>query len=264
MTFESKVICLVLTNTSDPWKKIFHEGAEATWVPQASGLMKIYSYTGRPPGFIRSARESLTGRMRHSRYGFIQQFIDRRFQRIFMRFPQDQSLLNGNILQEEIELHSTIGIRTLSAFEFVLKDSNWEYLWRANVSNYVYTPCLLSMIEDLPKKSLAAGVINYFGNIPYLSGAGYLLSRDVVERVIENARFWNNIYLDDVALGHLLLDLNITLLPIERLSISDVSQLDQYSRSELVNYPSFRCNGLHDRNQDILIMKRLNQTLYGS
>jgi hypothetical protein len=264
MTFESKVICLVLTNTSDPWKKIFHEGAEATWIPQASKLMKIYSYTGRAPGFIRSARESLTGRLRHSRLSFVQQSIDRMYPQIFERFPQEQRLIDGGIIQKEVELHSTVGARTLSAFEFVLRDRSWDYLWRANVSNYVYAPCLLSMIEALPKKSLAAGVINYFGNVPYLSGAGYLLSRDVVERVIENTRFWNNTYLDDVALGSLLLDLNITLLPIERLSISDVSQLDQYSRSELANYPSFRCNGLHDRNQDILIMKRLNQTLYGS
>jgi hypothetical protein len=264
MTYKSKVICLVLTNSKDPWKKIFHEGAEATWIPQAAKLMKIYSYTGRAPGIIHSARESLTGRMRHSRFDFVQRFIDRWFRKVFMRFPLDQSLINGNIYQREVELHSTIGVRTLSAFEFVLNDSDWEYLWRANVSNYVYAPCLFSTIENLPKGNLAAGVINHFGDVPYLSGAGYLLSRDVVERVIENARLWNNAYLDDVALGLLLLDLDIPLLPVERLSISDVSQLDEYSRSELVNYASFRCNGLHDRSQDILIMKRLNRELYGS
>jgi hypothetical protein len=202
--------------------------------------------------------------MRHSRLDFAQRFIDQRFRNIFMRFPHDQTLINENIHQREVELHSTIGIRTLSAFEFILNDSKWEYLWRANVSNYVYAPRLLSIIETLPNNSLAAGEINYFGDIPYLSGAGYLLSRDVVERIIENTRLWNNAYLDDVALGLLLLDLDIPLLRVERLSISDVSQLDLYTRSELVKYASFRCNGLHDRNQDILIMKKLNQKLYGS
>jgi hypothetical protein len=259
-----KVICLVLTNNCNPWNKIFNEGAKMTWIPQASKFMKVYSYTGRTPSFIHSARESLTGRMRHTRFDFAQRFIDRMFRKVFMRFPFDQTLINENIHQREVELHSTIGIRTLSAFEFILNDSKWEYLWRANVSNYVYAPRLLSIIETLPKNNLAAGEINNFGDIPYLSGAGYLLSRDVVERVIENAQLWNNAYLDDVALGLLLLDLDIPLLRVERLSISDVSQLDRYSKPELVNYASFRCNGLHDRNQDILIMKRLNRMLYGS
>lgn len=258
-----KVICLVLTNSCNPWNRIFHEGAKLTWIPQASKLMKVYSYTGRTPSFIHSVRERLTGRIRHSRFDFVQRFIDRKFQKIFTRFPFDQALINENIYQKEVELHSTIGIRTLSAFEFVLNDSSWEYLWRANVSNYVYSPRLLSIIETLPKDNLAAGEINNFGDIPYLSGAGYLLSRDVVEKVIKNATLWNNSYLDDVALGLLLLNLSIPLLPLERLSISDVSQLDHYSRSELINYASFRCNGLHDRNQDVLIMKRLNQKLYG-
>jgi hypothetical protein len=263
MTYKSKVICLVLTNSKDPWKKIFHEGAEATWIPQAAKLMKIYSYTGRAPGIIHSARESLTGRMRHSRFDFVQRFIDRWFRQVFMRFPLDQSLINGNIYQREVELHSTIGVRTLSAFEFILNDKNWDFLWRANVSSYVYAPRLLSTIENLPKRNLAAGVIGQFGEISFLSGAGYLLSRDVVQRVVENAQFWNNLFLDDVALGILLFNLDIKLQPLERLTISDVSQVNQYSKSVLANYASFRCNGLRDRDQDILIMKALNQKLYG-
>lgn len=263
MISEPRIVCLVLTNNSNPWKRIFEEGAKTTWIPRATGLMKIYSYTGRPAGCIRSARESLTGRMRHSRLHFAQHFIDRRFRQIFRRFPESQKLISGNIFQREVELHSTIGIRTLSAFEFLLKDSNWEYLWRANVSNYVYAPRLLSIVDQLPRKDLAAGVINYFGDIPYLSGAGYLLSRDVVERVVYSAQLWKNEYLDDVALGLVLLNLDIKLSPMDRLAISDVSQLEMFSENQLVQYASFRCNGLKDRNQDILIMQSLNQKLYG-
>jgi hypothetical protein len=264
MNYKPKVICLVLSNNSDPWKRIFREGAEVTWIPHASKLMNVYSYTGSTPSAMRSARERISGRMRHSKLSFAQRFIDKMYPKLFERFPQDQYLVNGTIYQRENELHSTIGARTLSAFEFALKDSDWEYLWRANVSNYVYAPRLFSIIEFLPRVNLAAGVINHFGDIPYLSGAGYLLSRDVVEAVVQRARFWNNAYLDDVALGLILLELNVNLIAIERLSISHVSQLNRYSRAELVNYPSFRCNGLQDRNQDILIMRRLNQELYGS
>lgn len=263
MTSDPKIVCLVLTNNSNPWKRIFDEGAKTTWIPQATEFMKIYSYTGRPPSYFDLARESLTGRMRHSKLDFAQQFIDRRFRQIFRRFPESQKLVDGNILQREVEIHSTIGVRTLSAFEFVLRDSNWEYLWRANVSNYVYAPRLLSIIDQLPRKNLAAGVINYFEDIPYLSGAGYLLSRDVVERVVKNDQLWKNEFLDDVALGLVLLNLDINLSSMDRLAISDVSQLEMFSVDQLVQYASFRCNGLKDRNQDILIMQSLNQKLYG-
>ena len=263
MASKNKVICLVLTNTSEPWRTIYNDGAKATWIETASKSVNVYSYTGRIPGFKARLRESLTGRFRHSKFSFLQIFIDRNMKSIFSRYPNQQSLVDGNILQQEIELHSTIGTRTLSAFEFLLNTPDWEFIWRANVSNYVQSSKLIELIEKLPSQNIAAGVINYFGKTPYLSGAGYLLSRDVVARVVEKSDSWKNFYLDDVALGFVLDDLKVNLLPIERLTISNVSDLQSITDFELRKFVSFRCNGRSDRGQDVLIMKEIHRRLLG-
>ena len=260
---KNRILCLVLTNSSDPWKTIYEEGAKTTWVKDAFNVMTVHSYTGKQPGLIDDFRERITGRLRHTKFSSLQSLIDTKFQGIFKRYPKKQYLRDGNIFQDEIELHSTIGIRTLSAFEFMLGDPNWDFLWRANVSNYVHVPKLIATIEGLPKQNLAAGVINFFGSTPYLSGAGYLLSRDVVVQIVENAKYWNNNFLDDVALGFVLEELKVPLYPLERLSITNRSDLANFTNHELSNYASFRCNGLHDRMQDILIMKELHRRLCG-
>jgi len=261
MSSKNKLVCLVLTNNSEPWRTIYHHGAKVTWIDTASKLVTVYSYTGTKPSINARLRESLTGRIRHSKFSFLQVFIDKNFKSIFNRYSNQQSLVGGNIFQQEIELHSTIGIRTLSAFEFLLKYPEWEYVWRANVSNYVQVSKLLELIDQLPDQNLAAGVINHFGKTPYLSGAGYLLSRDVVARLVENSVAWRNYYLDDVALGFALDDLRVNLLPIERLTVSKEADLESISDSELRNFVSFRCNGKSDRGQDVLIMKEIHRRL---
>ena len=261
MNSRNKVVCLVLTNNSEPWRTIYHHGAKPTWIDSALKLVNVYSYTGKKPSINARLRESLTGRIRHTKFAFLQVFIDKNLKSIFNRHPNQQLLVGGNILQQEIELHSTIGIRTLSAFEFLLRYPEWEYVLRANVSSYIQISKLLELIERLPARNLAAGVINYFGETPYLSGAGYLLSRDVVARVVENGAAWKNFYLDDVALGFALADLKINLLSIERLTLSKEADLESISDSELRNFVSFRCNGKSDRSQDVLIMKEIHRRL---
>lgn len=264
MTRKNRVICLVLTNNSDPWLTIYHDGAKPTWIEAASKMADIYSYTGKKPSVSARVRERLTGRLRHTKFAFMQIFIDKNLNSIFARYPDQQTLVDRNICQQEIELHSTIGTRTLSAFEYLLNLPDWEYLWRANVSNYVQVSKLLELIEKLPNRRLAAGVINYFGDTPYLSGAGYLLSRDVVARIVENSSAWKNYYLDDVALGFVLYDLKIDLLPIERLTVSKVTDLEAISDADLRDFVSFRCNGRSDRGQDVQIMKEIHRRLLGS
>src|SRR6188768_669577 len=54
------------------------------------------------------------------------------------------------------EDHDTIGIKTLKAFEYFLKE-DFDYLFRINSSSYVDQEKVLKWLEDKPKAEFYAG-----------------------------------------------------------------------------------------------------------
>jgi hypothetical protein len=260
---KKRLAILVLSNQSAPWCNILEKGAKPTWIAHSQNQAKIYTYTGIKPSILLSIRESISGRLRHTKFKFIQIKFDTLFTGIFELNLENQRIVGRQILQCQPEVHSTIGARTLAAFHAMLLDHSWDYLWRANVSNYVNVEALEDILERLPLIQVAGGVTNYYDKEEYLSGAGFLLSRDVVEQLCENSQIWDHSYLDDVALGFALSKLGIRLTEIPRLRITRHQEVNKIPVETLMSTPSFRCNGLHNRQEDIKIMQALHQTLCG-
>jgi hypothetical protein len=257
----SHLIIIVLTNRKDPWARIHREGAEATWIFDSKVSAKILKYIGRLPTKSEQVRESITGRLRHGKLVNVQRGFDRLFSGLF-RLSLNPDFVSGNtIVQPYPELHSTIGLRTLSAFNTVLNDLDWQYLWRANASNYVNTEALLLFLRDASPEKFAGGVINFYQGEPYLSGAGYCLSRDVVQRIVERPELWDHSVLDDVSLGRVLNQIDVALTEIPRLTFTERSQVHAVKIDTLKKTPSFRCNGVNDRQKDIEIMNSLHERL---
>lgn len=263
MIQKDKLVILVLTNQTKPWSDILRLGAIPTWISHSRNNVDIYTYIGEKPAKFHLIRESITGRLRNSKGRFIQKFIDRLFKGIFNLNLERQTIVGREIFQFQPEIHSTIGARTIAAFHAVLSDKDWNYLWRANVSNYVNVDALTELLHKLPQERVAAGVLNCFGELQYLSGAGYLLSRDVVEELLSRKELWNHAYFDDVALGFALRKMGIELTEIPRMRFTRHHEVHRLSSTTLEKMPSFRCNGLDDRREDILIMKALHKIMCG-
>lgn len=104
-----------------------------------------------------------------------------------------------------------MGHKTLAAFEYALDYRKFDYVFRANASLYVHKPGLLRYIQNQPETNLALGVgAPHNGNI-FLWGPGYLLSRDVVQKVVDAKAGFDHTQMDDVALSMLLDTLGIPL-----------------------------------------------------
>lgn len=95
-----------------------------------------------------------------------------------------------------------ITAKTLKAFEFFLT-KDFDYFFRANESCYNVQDRLAEWLKDKPKTNFYAGFEGSYG-IPFMLGSGYVLSRDVVEYVVQNKDKWDFSIPDDVALGKLL------------------------------------------------------------
>ena len=260
---DSDLLILVLTNGKNPWQRIFHYGAEPTWIHDSNQNANVITYKGIAPSISEQFRESMTGRMRHNKWVGVQRTFDRLFTGIFT-LGVDKELISENVIDQPYpELHSTIGLRTLAAFKTALTELDWKYLWRANTSNYVNTNALIKFLSTCPTRSFAGGVVNLYKGDPYLSGAGYCLSRDVVERIVAQPLLWDHSLLDDVALGVILRNFQISYTEIPRITFTEHEQVSKASLTGLIQTPSFRCNGLHDREEDIKIMHSLHDRLCG-
>lgn len=108
-----------------------------------------------------------------------------------------------------------MGRKTLAAFEYALKNRHFDYVFRANASLYVDKKGLLRYVQDQPDTNLALGVIapgSHEGEeFPFMWGPSYLLSRDVVQKVVDNQERWNHRMMDDLAISHLLHAINVPL-----------------------------------------------------
>lgn len=176
----------------------------------------------------------------------------------------------------------SMGKKTLCAFEYALANREWDYCFRANASLYVHKPGLLRYVQNQPETGLALGVVADCGHFEgerfsYLWGPSYLLSRDVVEKVVANQAWWEHKIMDDNAISRLLTQLEIPL--DNRGSMASVahnergyefvyyengvsggltiSTLDAL-REQLPNQFCFRVKCDADRTQDIRLMKELN------
>jgi hypothetical protein len=102
-----------------------------------------------------------------------------------------------------------IGERTIQVLEWVSKNKEYDYILRINSSSYLNLQNLRSYIDNLQIDDVYAGRMMDYHGTGYISGAGILLSKNLVNLVLEKKLNWNHKLLDDVALGVLLNKLNI-------------------------------------------------------
>jgi hypothetical protein len=117
------------------------------------------------------------------------------------------------------ESYRDIILKTVAAFKwFPIK--SYDYVLRTNLSSLWHFPRLLKHIETLPQKGVYAGFQGTRDGVPFASGAGILMSSDVVTRILhhESELLSVNI-MDDVDIGTLANRLDIPLLPLPRTDI---------------------------------------------
>jgi hypothetical protein len=94
--------------------------------------------------------------------------------------------------------------KTLAAFN-QLPLHAYTYVLRTNLSSAWNFPKLLDLIDPFPRRSLYAGVQGEYFGIPYVSGAGILMSSDVCSFLLEHEAEVRSVgIMDDVDIGAVL------------------------------------------------------------
>lgn len=127
--------------------------------------------------------------------------------------------------------------KTIKMFEFALKNYNFEFMFRTNLSSYVDLNFFLEYIDKIESRNCYMGYIGYHEKIAFASGAGILLSRDMVELLVNKQSMIDKDLIDDLAFAKLFHDSNIFPKPLPRFTFpmhdrQDEQLLDQIKQSK--------------------------------
>jgi hypothetical protein len=162
-----------------------------------------------------------------------------------------EQLINkeANLIERDLYVDASddalgMGDKTIKSFEWMLENTDFEYLFRTNTSSYFSYSNLLSYIEKnfVDKKYVYAGKIHTTndssGNsVNFASGSGYILNRNTVKKIVENQKHWEHEYWDDVSLGLLLRKLNLKPIDAQRFDIEG----NPYRQKIDINQYHYRC-----------------------
>jgi hypothetical protein len=103
----------------------------------------------------------------------------------------------------------TMGHKDIAAYTWALNNKDFDYVARVNSSCYVDKKRLFDWVQSLPKKGVFDGVKaphEHAGEYLW-GGAQYLMSRDVMQAMIDNRDKWRHEFMEDVAMSVLARDL---------------------------------------------------------
>lgn len=182
---------------------------------------------------------------------------------IYYYYGGDRNYIDGDKIYSNSEENIyNIGRKTINAFEF-LSNKDYDYIFRTNSSSYVNIEYLLEYIKDKPNNMFYHGVIGHYEpeNFNFVSGSGYIISRDLIDLVIENKDKWDHSFpnADDVSIAKLLNSFGVVATSGVRIDLGSYRSgysIEHLTKQEFDNNYHFRCK-CDDRNDDILIMEKL-------
>ena len=189
----------------------------------------------------------------------------------------ENTLVGDDLFLTDNEHYHLMGPRTLSAFNYT-KDFEYDYLLRVNAGSYIHQENLVKYLKDKPRTNFYSGIVGNYRGIEYASGSGYILSRNLVHKLIEDRNliriYFDNgeLCVDDVAIGEMISRYGVR---VDRtaLRVSYVSNYQghfqiesQKGDSEILSIPQednyhYRLRSW-DRNIDIQRMIDLHKKLY--
>jgi hypothetical protein len=276
-----KLVTLILSFDSGSFREIQEKGQNGTFIQEASTNSKVLRYVGKNVDLPQRYRLiSQFRRLQYALLDYSSNFLVAHFLRVAtnlrigdgatsnllgstksqtMRTKEvSQGAFGGKIIINLPEDWSLIGLKTIEAFKHILRNYEFDFIFRTNTSSYLDVPRLLKYLDKQSKDNVYAGVIgSALGDLKFASGAGILLSRDVVERICKNENQWKHGLVDDVALAELVLGLikpNVTLQSLPRLEIPSLDVAKSTDATTIRESFHIRCKSSSSK-ETIEIMK---------
>jgi hypothetical protein len=149
--------------------------------------------------------------------------------------------------------------KTIQSIEFLLKNNEFDFIFRTNMSSVVDLNKLYNLLND---KIECAGVIGFCNCKRFVSGAGILMNKNTCKMLINNKHTLNYTIMDDVSLGDFFTSNNINITALTRFEAYNYEDnINLITKDSISDYYHFRCKS--DNNlKTIELMQRVIQLIY--
>ena len=226
-----KILFLILGTKKKPWKKIA-SGQQKTWIRSISKSDEYkYIYGDGKLGFSTDNPADL------HRVNFLE------------KYEPNEICLPSNSNKNSWTFPSKSGwsellSNTVSSFHYALAHSDFQFLVRTNVSSYWNLESTHKLIQKFPQEAVYAGTKTSLWidpSIEYVSGNSIILSRDLVELIVEKHQMIDSRVIDDVALGLFLKSEGVQITDVKHLVLESVAQVKDIGFNELFSAHTLRC-----------------------
>lgn len=140
------------------------------------------------------------------------------------------------------ESYGSMGHKTIQALELALNNKEFDYIARVNSSCYVRKKQLMDYVNELPKDNVFSGLVVKDKKDWVWGGGHYVISKDVVQRIVKNKGNWNHSEIEDKAMSYLVSEIGVPFMDGNACSINkkenDWSCL-AYGFTESFNFDTF-------------------------
>jgi len=170
---------------------------------------------------------------------------------------------------------SAMGQKTLLAFEWALQNKEFDYIARPHSCIYVNKKELVKRVNSLPDENVFSGLMVEDKRNWLWGGCGYIISKDVVKKLVDGKPHLDIRKMEDIGISHLASDLEIPYTQglgcsIDRLQDkwrctcygTESFEFDDFSevkKSEGQYFYRVKCDG--NRDKDEYIMRQLFKAL---
>lgn len=185
---------------------------------------------------------------------------------LFLEYHDEKDNLiedNTFYIKGKESYHPGIRDKTLDCFDYITKQ-HWQYdfIIRTNLSSLWNFDALIQYLDTLPNNNVYSGCIGNHQGIPFISGSGFIMSPDVVKKIIEHKEMVNesNI-IDDVDIGYLIDKIDIPFILGSRKDILSENDFLHYQYDSNVYH--YRVKMIYEsRDYEPIVMRYLLEKIY--
>lgn len=180
---------------------------------------------------------------------------------LYCRSDLDEQMVvdedEGTIMYNcEESLTPGIYLKSIYSMDYCHKTYKYDYLIRTNLSSFYNIPKLLDYLDKVPQNNYAGGIYGVSYNIPFICGAGIIISSDLVEKMLKSALQDNSVneilyYPDDVLLSYLI-NLHINPATYKGVPRCNVSEKLTIEKIELLSKEYFHFRNRNDNTNRVL------------
>lgn len=164
---------------------------------------------------------------------------------------------NDTIWSNGREATERVFEKTVEAFK-ILRPESYDYLVRTNLSSVWNFVRLIEFCKTLPKENVFCGVL---GN-PGISGAGMILSPDVVQTLVKHSHDIDRCMWDDVDFGKIAALCGIPSIPATRYEPRSRAAVNRYWNLGYHYYLKDMRTGVRNVDNEIDVMRYLITKMY--